>query len=316
MRFRILFFTIAFISISCVEQKSKTTSRILSFDDVINRSIHLDEALSFSGREAGLSFIDIVVSDSGQIFGFDQNSGSIVKIKNGKIIEKTGGIGRGPNEYNVEAKPSLIVCNEQYLLAFELKAARFQVYDLDLNYKRTVLLDAIPEEIICYSNDEIAVFYHLKNGIEIMKPDGDVTSTLRFEENWAGSNLSFKEVAYTNDRFFISYLFDPKLAVYSEGSGMSELYRLPVVDSDSVKFATKNISRSGNDIHLYFYDDHPDTPKENRKKGHVFSDSGKYKYTYTLPGRINYYKVFGKNKLVAVEDTLQRIVVYSFKLDE
>lgn len=316
MKYTFILISLLLFSFSCTNNESEITKTDLNFNDIKNKVIHLKEEYSFNGESLDLRFIDIEMSGSGYIFGFDQNDGTIVKIENDSIIKKTGGIGRGPNEYDVEAKPSLLICNEKYLIAFELRAARYQVYDLDLNYINTVQLDAIPEEIVCYSQDEIAVFYYMKEGIEIMRFDGNVIRSIKFVETWSGNNLTFKEVIYSKGNFLISYIFDPKLAVYTEGAGIRKLINLPVINPDSVKFATKNISKSGNDIHLYFYDDHSETPKEVRKKGHVFSNKGNYKYTYKVPFKINYYKIISENSLIAVEDTLQKIVVYKFFIDE
>lgn len=303
-------------SLSCSKDQRKFSTTKIGADNLKYKTVHFDEKYRFNGSKYNFSFVDIEASDKGHIFGLDQNSGAIVKIENDKPIKKTGGIGRGPNEFDMEAKPSLLICNESYLLAFELKAARYQVYDLDLNYVNTILLDAIPEEIICYSQDEIAVFYHIKEGIDIMRFDGNLISRLKFVEDWSGNNLTFKEVIYSNKFFFISYMFDPRLAIYKEGFGTSDLITLPVKNQDSVKFATKNISKSGDDVHLYFYDDHPSTPKAKRKKGHVFSNTGRYSYSYQIPEKINYYKFFSQNELIAVEDTLQRITIYNFTIDE
>ncbi|WP_421775474.1 hypothetical protein [Gracilimonas sp.] len=310
------FISLVIFSLSCSGGHHDKTITEIGPNDVKYRTVFFEKVFSFDGDSSDYSFIDIVASKNGQFFGFDQNSGSIVKIVNDSVVNQTGGIGDGPNEYDVEAKPSLLICDENNLIAFELKAARYQVYDIDLNYISSVLLDAIPEEIVCYSQDEIAVFYHIKEGIDIMHFDGSLTRSLKFVEDWPGNNLTFKEAIYTNNNFFISYTFDPRLAIYKVGYGMSDLISLPVINRDSVKFATKNISKSSNNIHLYFYDDHISTPKAKRKKGHVFSDSGEYLYSYHVPSSVNYYKFFSEDKLVAVEDTLQRIVIYNFMINE
>lgn len=83
-----------------------------------------------------LRWAGIATDDAGFIYITDMQDYSIKKFDQaGKLVAKTGRQGQGPGEFTM---PGGIVCAGKTLYVFQIQALGVQLFDLDLNYLKTI----------------------------------------------------------------------------------------------------------------------------------------------------------------------------------
>lgn len=302
---------------SCSWENNIVESQEIKEEDVTIKELFLSEQTDYNTNHREFYFISFTTLKDGSLIVFDKNEGQLIKFdEQGNIVETTGGIGEGPDEFVVDVYANVLYCGGDKVIAYDWNLPRFHTYDKNLNYLKTISLNGVPYEATCYDKDTIAILYSTKQEAEILDIDGNVKKSLKFDSEPFNELSMFKHIKFKNNLWFIAYYFQPKFKRFENNKGLSHLVKLPSQYSESVKTAVRSISTIDNSVHLFYNDINSPKPKNKRKITHVFSDAGSYKFSYQIPAKINYYEVISENSLIAIEDSMESITLYNFTIDD
>lgn len=306
-------FLFALSLLFCVGKKSTTTSSRLSDSNEVVKSIALEKVVAYKNNNKEHFFSSIAYTSKMDFFAFDKNQGLIIKFdKKGNILKSIGGIGKGPDEFITEINSEIILCDDSSLIAYDWSQARYHLYDLDLKLIKMVQIDSVPYKIACGKPNEILILYNSVLELEILNLDGRKIRTIKFTDDPVNNLNSIKHVLLNEENYFFGYYFQPLIKIYKPKEDHTHILSLEY--REGVNTAIRSISKSKN-IHFFYNDNNPSYSASKRKKGIVLDSLGKYKFTYHVPDRINYYEVTSQNIFIAIEDSMTKIVQYNFKID-
>lgn len=311
---KIFLLLLASVVIGC-NIKGKVTKVIkLNKDEIIKKRLKLTPLLRYDTDNKDYYFSSLAVDNKNEVFAFNKYTGKIIKFDTtGKIVKKTGGIGKGPNEFVTDLNDKILYCGGSKILAYDWSLPRIHLYDTNLNSKRIIQLDGLIYEAACYDKNTYIVLYSTKSTANILNYKGRILNTVKFNNDKVDNLKSFKRLKYLKSNYFISYYFKPLFLRFNKYEGLTHKIILPTDEGERVRTATRNISILNKSAYIFF-NDISLNPRE--KITHVFNTSGSYKYSYKIPNRINYYQILSQDKLITLEDSLRNIVLYKFKIYE
>ncbi len=270
---------------------------------VLKEKVHLltDTTMVISS----LSFND------NNIFVFNMAEGTIISYTyEGAKENITGGIGKGPNEYNVEFNAEAGTCSDK-VFAFDWVNPRIHIYEADLSSYRIINLANLPYDVSCHENETLYVQYSNTNEIDEVDLNGGIRNTFRLEQSLADGLEKFRRIKEIDNRFYIAYMFDPTFKIIEHTyEGRKEIEYELADENLSVRSSTRVINVVDDQIHLFFND-----VESGVKKGIVFDLFGDYLFSYKIPERINLYMFMDKNLLVAVENSSSTVKIYSYSYE-
>jgi hypothetical protein len=258
-------------------------------------------------------------TDGKDVFLFDLFSGKIVKFNyDGEIVSSTGGIGRGPNEYFPDSFVQLTYCGGDEFYSNDWNLPRFHIYDLHLEMKKIVNLNATPYDISCVSNNKLALLYSNVPRIDLIKLNGSIDKSIQldsFLDHDMTKESIFKHFIYTEQQYFFAYYFKPLFLFYDTSNQIVNKTVLSMSPPETVTTASRSLLTKGNEIHLFYFNINQTEDSKFEKITHVFNkEFGEYRFSYKVPDRIKNYMFISENKIITVEDSLI-IGFYNYYID-
>lgn len=259
------------------------------------------------------------MTDEEEIFLFDNNFGLIYKLdEQGQILSSTGGIGRGPGEYNTEVHLTITHCGTDIFFAFDWSQARLQVYDLELNLLNIISLNSIPFGLSCVDTGKLAILYSYIPKIDIITSEGvlqdEILPNVPFETTKESIARHF---TYINEnQYALSYYFKPELLLFNRKERTQKEIILSQLEIQDVISAVRSTSILEDELHLYYNNINRDLPERDPKVSHAFNKvDGEYLYSYRIPEKMNSYQFISNNRIAAMEDSMRTVTLYNFKFD-
>jgi len=295
-----------------------------------DKSIFQDEI--FTEKKLSLEFIhsfkieddmqisSFFVTKEQNVFLYDLSSRKIIKFDyNGNVINRTGDVGSGPNEYAPDSFVQLTYCDGKEFYSNDWYLPRFHIYDLDLKVKKIVNLNGIPYDITCVGDNKLAVLYSNIPQIDILNLNGSIDNSIqldRFLEYDTTKESVFKHFIYTKEKYFFAYYFKPLFLVYDRFNQSVYRILLTMKSSESVTTASRALLIKENEIHLFYFNMNQAEKAKNRKITHVFDKTtGEYKSSYILPERIKNYLFILPERMITIEDS-SKIGFYNYYINE
>lgn len=260
------------------------------------------------------------VTPENVIYLFDRSNGMIYKMdENGRIQAKTGGTGKGPGEFVIEHIPTLTYCGTDIFFAFDWTQARIQVYDLDLNLLNPILLNSVPYDVSCVSNQRLAVLYAYMSKIDIISYEGVLHEEIEPDVPFGESKESvFRHFNYINQNIYaLSYYFKPVFLLVNKNDQSQKEAVLSKLDFKDVHFAIRKVSVLGDELHLFYININQDLPDSENKVTHAFNKlDGKYMYSYRMPEWLRHLQFISDHRIASLEDSLRTVALYDFKIED
>ena len=316
---KLIFLLLICFLLSCKKELKQYQSSIFEKDNFVERNLTL-ELINSVKIEDEMHVSSFFTTKEYDVFLFDLTSGKIVKFNyGGKKISDTGGFGRGPNEYFPDSFVQLTYCGGDEFYSNDWNLPRFHVYDLDLEVKKIVNLNATPYDITCVNNNKLAVLYSNVPRIDIIKNNGNIEKSIRLD-SFLDHNMTkesiFKHFIYTEQQYFFAYYFKPLFVIYDTFNQSLNKTLLSKTLPESVTTASRNLMVKENELHLFYFNMNQTEDKNFSKVTHVFDKKfGEYCYSYNLADRIKNYMFISTNKMITIEDSL-RIGFYNYYFDE
>lgn len=314
----LIFLIIIFILFSCKAEIKQHQESIFELENFVEMNLSLDLIHSFK-IEDEMHISSFFTTDGKDVFLFDLFSGKIVKFNYyGEIVSSTGGIGRGPNEYFPDSFVQLTYCGGDEFYSNDWNLPRFHIYDLQLEVKKIVNLNATPYDISCVSNNKLAILYSNVPRIDIIEINGSIDKSIRLEsflDHDMTKESIFKHFIYTEQQYFFAYYFKPLFLFYDTFNQSVNKTLLTKTPSESVTTASRSLLVKENEIHLFYFNMNQTEDSNFEKITHVFNkEFGEYIFSYKVPDRIKNYMFISANKIITVEDSL-RIGFYNYNID-
>lgn len=245
------------------------------------------------------------------IYLFNIAEGTIISYTyEGDINNITGGIGKGPNEYNVEVNAEVGTCSDK-VFAFDWSNPRIHIYEADLRSYKILNLDNLPYDVSCYQDETLYVQYSNTNRIDEVGLNGGILNTFSLEQKVADGLKKFRRFRKIDNRFYLAYMFDPVFEIIENTYTKRKEIEYELADQNlSGRSSTRVINVVDDHIHLFFND-----VESGVKKGIVFDLFGDYQFSYKIPERINLYALMDKNTMAAVENSSSTVKLYSYFYD-
>lgn len=284
-------------------------------EDLILESVSIDSIWSAGNKNDRDWFLtSFDVDESMSIITFDKLSGRLLKFdKNGNLEASTGGIGKGPNEHLVdESKIELQICSSDFLVTVDWESARFNIYNTNLDYKRSVSLSGTPFNVECVSPDEVLIFYTSSNSIELINSKGQLINTFKFDSSTPNSFGNFKRLIPINNSFVIGYYFDKNLILYNRNNGIEKVINMPFPDSENPNVpvvVTRSLEKLGTTVYLHT-ESKPFELEEPGNLVHLFNKNLEYLKSFTVPLSFKEISILNDSTLIVLEDDYKSINMY------
>jgi len=315
-----LLLILSVFSITCQSHDNNSESMNIYDGRYSEASLMLENGKKLDLDLNNVMISSFFISNRNDIYFFDLLTARIHKYNvNSNEISNTGGFGSGPGEFAEEGIKILTYCGNEYFFAIDWYQARLQIFDLDLQLIKIVSLRGIPYDIICAGENRLAVQYSNYSRVDIISHEGVLYEELHPKIPYDNSKeLRFRHFLLSENgiQYFTYYLKPVLLMVDRNGSLIKEII-LSDLEPHKIHTAVRNINTLDDELHLFYNNINPNLSERERKLGHVFGMSdGEYRYSYRVPDRINNYQFESNNRLIALEDSLQSIVIYNFRIDE
>lgn len=319
-RYILPIFLIVLLLQNACQNDNQEIEKINIYDGFYSESkLILDETYRIEVNLEDHRISSFFVTDEDEIFLFDNNIGLIYKLdKQGQILSSTGGIGRGPGEYNTEVHLTITHCGTDNFFAFDLSQARLQVYNLELNLLNIISLNSIPFGLSCVETGKLAILYSYIPKIDIITSEGvlqdEILPNVPFETTKESIGRHF---TYINEhQYALSYYFKPELLLFNRKERSLKEFILSHLEYQDVITAIRSVSILENELHLLYNNINPDLPEREQKVSHVFNKvDGEYLYSYRIPEKMNSYQFISNSRIAAMEDSMRTVTLYNFKFD-
>ena len=316
---RLIFLLLILLLFSCKSEIKQYQESIFEKENFVERNLSLDLTHSFQ-IENEMHISSFFTTEEYDVFLFDLFSGKIVKLNyDGEMVSHTGGIGRGPNEYFPDSFVQLTYCGGDEFYSNDWNLPRFHIYDLNLEVKKIVNLNATPYDISCVSNNKLAVLYSNVPRIDIVKMNGSIDKSIRldsFLDHDITRESIFKHFIYTEQQYYFAYYFKPLFIIYDTINQSVIENILTETPTESVTTASRSLLVNENELHLFYFNMNQAEDNRFKKVTHVFNkEIGEYRYSYKVPDRIKSYMFISRDKIITIEDSL-RIGFYNYYIDE